>query len=185
MTNKIIQKHPDLGTREFELVDDAIEYRISSPLGDEALLVVLSVLSPEPVKDGEMLYFLSEVNREALIKLFIDLPDKETFASFTSTVQRRIKEEDFGKLSAQNRTSAITKEQVDTTIRMLETNMDATSIEVLLSNLRKLSEAPDNHERLNQVVEAFHSLGIQQGAVLSYTSFFNTLVADTAIDDLG
>ena len=42
MTTKIVQKHPDRGTREFELVDDAIEYRISSPLGDEELSVVLS-----------------------------------------------------------------------------------------------------------------------------------------------
>ena len=75
MTVRIVQKHPARGTREFELVDDAIEYRISSPLGDEELSVVLSVLSPEPVVDGSMMYFVSEVNREALIKLFVDLPD--------------------------------------------------------------------------------------------------------------
>lgn len=75
MTNRIVQKHPDLGSREFELVDDMIEYRIKNQFADEELTVVLSVLAPEPVVDGSMMYFVSEVNREALIKLFIDLPD--------------------------------------------------------------------------------------------------------------
>ncbi|MEE9332735.1 MAG: hypothetical protein V3U65_01455 [Granulosicoccaceae bacterium] len=185
MVTKIVQKHPDRGTREFELVDDAIEYRISSPFGDEELSVVLSVLSPEPVVDGPMMYFLSEVNREALIKLFVDLPDASTFAGFVHTLKQRIREEDFGKLSADNRKSAITREQVDTTIRMLETNMDPASIDELLSTLRSLAEAPGNHEQLNRVVEAFNTLGVQQGPVLSYTSFFNTLLSSTDFDDLG
>ena len=121
MTTRIIQNHPERGSRQFELVDDAIEYRITSPFGDEELTVVLSVLSPEPVVDGSMMYFLSEVNKEALIKLFVDLPDAETFNEFVRTLKQRIKEEDFGKLNADNRKSAITQEQVDTTVRMLET----------------------------------------------------------------
>jgi len=57
MTAKIVQTDPDRGTREFQLIEDAIEYRISSPFGDEELSVVLSVLSPEPVVDGSRLYF--------------------------------------------------------------------------------------------------------------------------------
>lgn len=184
MTTLIVQKHPDQGTREFELVDDAIEYRISSPFGDEELSVVLSVLSPEPVVDGSMMYFLSEVNREALIKLFVDLPDAETFADFVRTVKQRIEEEDFGKLSADNRKSMISSEQVDTTIRMLETNIDPASIDELLSTLRGLSEAPGDHEQLNRVVEAFNGLGVQQGPVLTYAPFFNTLLSSTDLDEL-
>ena len=184
MTTRIVQIHPDRGTREFELVDDAIEYRISGPLGEEELSVVLSVLSPEPVVDGSMLYFISEVNREALIKLFADLPDAETFAGFVRTVQQRIGEEDFGRLSAANRKSTISKEQVDTTIRMLETNLDPASIDELLTTLRGLSGAPDDHEQLDRVIDAFHGLGVQQGPVLTYTSFFNTLLSSTDMDDL-
>ena len=140
MTTRIIQNHPERGSRQFELVDDAIEYCVTSPFGDEELTVVLSVLSPEPVVDGSMMYFLSEVNKEALIKLFVDLPDAETFDEFVRTLKQRIKEEDFGKLSADNRKSAITQEQVDTTVRMLETYVDPTSIDDLLSSLRSLSE---------------------------------------------
>jgi len=130
------------------------------------------------------MYFVSEVNREALIKLFIDLPDAETFAAFIKTVQQRIREEDFGKLAAENRQSAITSEQVDTAIRMLETHVEPNSIGALLSSLRRLSDVPSDVERLKQVVEAFNDLGVQQGSVLTYAPFFNTLVSSTDLDDL-
>jgi len=185
MTTKIIQEHPDRGTREFELVDDAIEYRISSPLGDEELTVVLSVLSPEPVLDDSMMYFVSEVNREALIKLFVDLPDAQTFADFVETLKLRIQEEDFGKLAAENRKSEITSDQIDTTIHMLETYIDPGSIDGLLVSLRSLSEAPSERERLNEVVDAFNRLGVQQGPVLTYAPFFTTLLSSTDLADLG
>lgn len=184
MTSKIIQNDPDRGFREFELVDDAIEYRISNQFADEELSVVLSVLAPEPVVDGSMMYFVSEVNREALIKLFVDLPDAQTFAKFVSTVQQRIREESFGSLDAANRESEITREQVDTTIRMLETYLDPTSIEELLKAMRRLSEVPDNRECLAKVVDAFNSLGVQQGAVLTYAPFFNSLISSTDMDEL-
>lgn len=184
MTNKIVQTDPDRGFREFELVDDAIDYRISNQFGDEELSVVLSVLAPEPVVDGSMMYFVSEVNREALIKMFIDLPDAKIFADFVSTVQQRIREESFGSLGTDNRTTEITREQVDTTIRMLETYLDPTSIEKLLTALRRLSEVPDNRECLAKVVEAYNGLGVQQGAVLTYATFFSTLISSADLDEL-
>lgn len=184
MTNKIAQKHPDKGVREFELVGDSIEYRMSGPLGDEELSVVLSALLPEPVRDGSMLYFVSGVNREPLIKLFVDLPDAECFASFVMTLKQRIAEEDLGKLAADNRQSAITRDQVESTIRMLETYLDNNSIDELLTTLRVLAEAPNSREQLNQVVDAFHGLGFQQGPVLTYAPFFNTLLSSTDLEDL-
>lgn len=184
MANKIVQKHPEKGVREFELVEDTINYQMSGPLGDEELSVVLSALSPEPVRDGIMLYFVSGVNREPLIKLFVDLPDAETFARFVKTLQRRIEEEDFGKLAAENRESAITREQVETTIHMLETYLDKNSIAELLTSLRDLAESPDDRTQLSRVVETFHSLGMQQGPVLTYAPFFNTLLSSTDLQDL-
>jgi len=184
MINKIKQTHPEKGVREFELVDDTIDYRISSPMGDEELSVVLSVLSPEPVRDGDMLYFISEVNREALIKLFVDLPDAETFAAFISTVQQRIAEEDFGRLAAKNRKSEVTRDQVETTIRMLETNLDKNNISNLLSTLRNLLEKPNDLDRLSLVVDAFNDLGTHQGPVLAYAPFFNTLMSSTDMGDM-
>jgi hypothetical protein len=183
MTTSIFQKHPDLGTREFKLAGDAIEYRISNQFGNEELTVVLSVLSPEPVIDGSMMYFISEVNREALIKLFVDLPDAGTFSEFVTTVQQRIREESFGNLDAANRETEITREQIDSTIQMLETHLDPAGIDNLLGNLRKLSETPDSREQLNSVIDAFNKLGVQQGAVLTYAPFFNTLLSSTDLDD--
>ena len=179
-----MQHHPEKGSREFELVDDEINYRMSGPLGDEELSVVLSALSPEPVRDESMLYFVSGVNREPLIKLFVDLPDADSFASFVSILQRRIEEEDFGKLAASNRGSAITRDQVETTIRMLETYLDKNSIGELLATLHHLADAPEDRERLTQVVDAFHGLGSQQGPALTYAPFFNTLLSSTDLNDL-
>lgn len=184
MTNKIAQSHPDKGEREFELVDDTINYRMSGPMGDEELSVVLSALSPEPVRDGMMLYFVSGVNREPLIKLFVDLPDAQSFSNFVSTLQQRISEEDFGKLSADNRVSEISQDQVETTIHMLETNLDKDSIDELLTTLRGLAQAPEDKQQLTQVVDAFHKLGMQQGQVLTYAPFFNTLLSSTDLNDL-
>jgi len=184
MINKIVQSHPEKGEREFELVDDSINYRISGPLGQEELSVVLSALSPEPVRDGLMLYFVSGVNREPLIKLFVDLPDTESFATFVSILQQRISEEDFGKLAAENRDSKITRDQVETTIRMLETNLDTNAVSELLATLRGLADSPDDREQLNKVVDAFHDLGVQQGPVLTYAPFFTTLLSSTDMNDL-
>ncbi|MEM7259125.1 MAG: hypothetical protein AAF404_17245, partial [Pseudomonadota bacterium] len=131
-----------------------------------------------------MMYFVSEVNREALIKLFIDLPDENTFARFVAAVQQRIREEGFGKLDAANRETEVTREQVDTTIHMLETYLDPASIEPLLTALRTLSETPEKKQCLDKVVEAFNGLGVQQGPVLTYAPFFNTLLSSTDLDDL-
>lgn len=178
-----MQNHPDKGVREFELVDDTINYRMSGPLGDEELTVVLSALLPEPVRDGVMLYFVSGVNREPLIKLFVDLPDTESFTSFVKTLKQRIEEEDFGKLAADNRESAITRDQVETTIHMLETYLDKNTISELLTTLHGLADAPENRDQLNRVVEEFHNLGAQQGPALTYAPFFNTLLSSTDLDD--
>ncbi len=185
MVNKIVQSHPELGKRQFELIDDVIEYRITNQFGDEELAVVLSVLSPEPVIDGKMMYFVSEVNREALIKLFVGLPDTDVFENFVSTLQQRIREEDIGQLDAKNRDSVITCEQVETTIRMLETYIDPTHIADLLKSLRLLSQEPDNQQYLSGVVNAFNNLGMQQGPVLTYAPFFNTLLSSTDLNELG
>ena len=141
MSTKIAQKHPVKGTREFELVNDTIEYRVKSVFGDEELTVVLSVLDPKPVTKGSMLHFVSEVNREPLVKMFVDKPDAATFNAFVETLINRIKEEDFGRLAASNRESAIPPAQLDTTIQMLETYVDASGISGLLDALRDLREA--------------------------------------------
>jgi len=184
MSTKIAQKHPVKGTREFELVNDTIEYRVKSVFGDEELTVVLSVLDPKPVTKGSMLHFVSEVNREPLVKMFVDKPDAATFNAFVETLINRIKEEDFGRLAASNRESAIPPAQLDTTIQMLETYVHASDISGLLDALRNLREAPEDRERLARVVDAFNELGPRQGPVLTYAPFFMSLLSSVELDDL-
>ena len=184
MTTKIVQKHPIKGTREFELVDDMVDYRIKSPLGGaEELSVVLSVLDPEPVVDGSMLHFVSEVNREPLVKLFIDRPDADTFNAFVDTLKQRINEEDFGRLAGSNRESAVSAEQLDTTIEMLETYLDSAGIAELLEALRALRSDPVDADKLAHVANVFNGLGPQQGPVLTYAPFFMSMLSNVTLDD--
>jgi len=49
----------------------------------------------------------------------------------------------------------------------------------LLIALRRLSDAPDNRGYLDNVVDEFNDLGMQQGPVLAYAPFFNTLTSST------
>ena len=177
MTTKISQKHAIKGRREFELVGDSIEYRIETPFSSEELSVVLSVLDPEPVREGSMLHFVSVVNREALVKMFVDKPNPETFGAFVSTLQERIKDEEFGRLAAGNRNADISAEQIDTTISMLETYLDPEPISGLLAALRELKSDPDDGARLARVAEVFNNLGAQKGPVLTYAPFFMSLLA--------
>ena len=184
MTTRLFQQHPVEGSREFELVGDAIVYRIESALGSEELEVVLSVLDPEPIIEGAMLQFVSEVNREPLVALFVDRPDAPTFNAFVSALRERIAEEDFGRLAANNRESPIAVEQITTTIDMLETYLEPEGIAGLLAALRDLRDEPADTGRLSRVVDAFNDLGAQQGPVLTYAPFFNSLLPATDLDDM-
>ena len=184
MSTTLHQQHVIKGTREFELVDDTIQYRVKSPFGEEELVVVLSVLDPEPVVVGSMLHFVSEVNREGLVKLFIDKPDPETFNAFVTTLRQRINEESFGRLAAGNRASAVSAEQVETTINMLETYLRAEDIAELLDALRELKANPTDASRLARVAETFNELGAMQGPVLTYAPFFNSLLSSVDLTEL-
>ncbi len=116
MTATLFQKHPIKGTREFRLVGDELEYTIKSPLKKESLNVVLSVLDSEPVISGSILAFVSQVNREPLVELFLDKPDKETFDAFVSMLKQRIAEEDFGRLRVREKGVAVSPERVSESI---------------------------------------------------------------------
>ena len=183
MTTKILQKHLLKGTREFELVGDTIEYRITTARSVEELTVVLSVLSPNPVRDGSMLYFISEVNKEPLVKMFVDNPDPETFQAFVGAVQQRIRDEDFGQLAASNRGSDVSAEQVATTISMLETYLNPDDFPELMTALRDLHSNPSDRMKLNHVADVFNNLGPEKGPVLTYAPFFVSLLSNNDLDD--
>ena len=177
MTATLLQKHPIKGSREFRLVGDELEYTIKSPLKSESLSVVLSVLDSEPVISGSILAFVSQVNREPLVELFLDRPDKETFDTFVSTLRQRIAEEDFGRLRVREKGVAVNPERVGESIEMLKTYVDPVEIASLLSALEQLKAKPDDVQCLVNVADAFNALGFVQGQVITYAPYINFLLS--------
>lgn len=177
MNSTLLQKHPIKGSREFTLVDDEVQYNIKSPLKTESLSVVLNVLDAEPVISGSTLAFVSRVNREPLVELFLDRPDKETFGAFVKAMQRRITEEDFSLLSVIDKGVGVRPEGVSESIEMLRKYVDSAEIEGLLTALAELKENPDDKKCLNDVAEAFNALGFVQGQVITYAPYINFLLS--------
>lgn len=93
---KLIQKHIFKGTREFEIVDDAIYMRIKSLLKEEKLTVGLSTLNPEPVINKAFMDFHDRVKSEPLLSLLLNKPNAKEFNAFIDTLSRRIEEESTG-----------------------------------------------------------------------------------------
>ena len=180
MTNPIIhlkQKHPIKGSREFELKDDEVQYSIQSPFKSESLTVVLSVLDPEPVVSGSTVSFISEVNKEPLVELFLNKPDKESFEQFISTMQSRIVKEDFSRFHVRDKMIAIDVGRLDETLSMLRSYVETSEIETLMSALVNLKEEPESLACLNAVVRAFNGLGFVKGQVVAYAPYLSHLLS--------
>jgi hypothetical protein len=184
MTTRLVQKHPIKGSREFELVDDEVRYIVKSPLRTESLSVVLNVLDPEPVRSGSTLSFISQVNREPLVELFLDKPDKETFDQFVRAMQRRIIEEDFGRLRVMDKGVDVNVDGVTESIDMLRKYVDPKEIEVLLGALEELRQKPDDPQCLKRVAEAFNELGFAQGQVLVYAPYIGFLLSGVGAESV-
>jgi hypothetical protein len=177
MIATLVQKHPLKGTREFRLVDDELEYTIQSSLKNESLSVVLCVLDPEPVLSGSTLAFVSQVNREPLVELFLDKPDKESFEQFVRALSQRISEEDFSRLRVRDRNVVADADGVAESIEMLKKYVAQSEIEKLLSALQNLQDTPDELACLVKVADAFNELGFVQGQVLTYAPYINYLLS--------
>jgi hypothetical protein len=173
MTSILVQKHPIKGSREFRLVDDEIQYTIQSPFKTNSLSVLFDVLDPEPVISGSMLSFISMVNKEPLVELFIDKPNKEVFEQFVENIRLRIIEKDFGRFRVKDKGVDVDLERLNESIEMLQTHVDPTEIELLLSALVELKTKPDDVKCQNNVAEAFNQLGFAQSQVITYAPYIN------------
>ena len=177
MITKLTQKHVLKGSREFEIVGDEVRYEIKSSLKTESLSVVLYILNSEPVISGSMLSFVSTINQEPLVELFLNKPDKETFDRFVSTLSRRIIEEDFSRLSVSDKCVDVDIEQLSISIEMLQTYLNPGEIGALLDALSELKAKPDDMKCLGKVADAFNDLGFEQGQVLTYAPYINFLLS--------
>lgn len=207
MTTKLIQKHLLKGTREFEIVGEQVNMRIKAPLQqEETLSVMLTVLNPEPVITQSELSFVSRVNGEPLISMFLGKPNAKEFNEFVGLVKERAQEE----FSAFSGTISVTKgggpggnvsdeppefevpddqafktvkrkvrvAEVASAIAMLETHLDADQIKPLLDALRVLQDDSDNQANLVAVATAFHGMGFNQGAILTYAPYIGVMLSD-------
>jgi len=205
-TMKLVQKHFLKGSREFEIVDDAINVRIKSPFKEEKLTVVLTILNPEPVVNKPFLEFHSRVKCGPLLSLLIDKPNTEEFNVFVNELKQRARQEynAFAGLkndslpeglngnvyeeppefeeSGKNRTGKnakpVSAARVDEAIQMLERHLDDEEIKPLLTALEALKSEPDNESYFGQLVKAFDDLGPRQGAVLTYAPYVSILLSD-------
>lgn len=182
MTTTLVQKHPIKGTREFALVEDTVEYRSSGPLGKEEHTVVLCVLNSQPVVSGSMLQFVSQINQEPLVELFIDKPDKQTFDDFVDKMSRRIDEEDFSRLRVKEKTT-VDGQAVGIAIDMLTSYVTSDEIKPLVSAMQALKENPDDIDTLAKVADEFNKLGLEQGQVLTYAPYLNFILSGVNEDE--
>lgn len=202
---KLVQKQPFRGTREFEIVDTLVNFRIKTAFKENTLTVDLSMLNPEPVENRPFLEFHSRVKSGPILSFLIDKPNAQEFNAFTDELRRRARQEynAFAGLKAgslpegmaanvfeeppdfdepgQNQTGKnvkpISVEGIDTSIQMLTLYLDAEAIRPLLTALQALKVEPDNESCFRQLVTAFDDLGPQQGAVLTYAPYINILLS--------
>lgn len=175
-TIEIIQKHPTEGSREFKLDNEEIHYVINSPLRNDELSVALNVLDAKPVIEGEIMAFVSQVNREPLVELFVDSPNKSAFDQFVATLQERIAAEDFSRFQVSDKGVKVAIDRLDESISMLKQYVDPTEIDSLLAALFALRDKPTDLQCQRDVADAFNELGFVQGQVLNYAPYLNYLL---------
>ncbi len=206
MSTKLVQKHFLKGSREFEIVDDAINVRIKTPFKEEKLTVDLSILNPEPVVNELSLEFHSRVKCGPLLSLLIDKPDSQKFNAFVDELKQRARQEynAFAGLKARSlpegmaanvfteapefdeseqvriekKVKPVRVADIDIAIQMLERHLDCDEIKPMLTALQALKEDPENESCFDQLVKAFDDLGPRQGAVLTYAPYVSILLSD-------
>lgn len=89
---KLIQKRFLKGSREFKIMDDAVEVRIKSLLKEKTSTVGLAILKPEPVVTGTELEFHGRGNRGAMLSLFLNTPNTEEFNAFVDELKQKVSE---------------------------------------------------------------------------------------------
>jgi len=183
MTSKLVQKHPIKGSREFQIIDDEIQCTIKSPFKTDSLNVLFDVLGSEPTISGSTLSFISQVNKEPLVELFLNKPNKESFDQFIESIRQKIIENDFGRFRVGEKGIDVDIVRLGESIEMLQTNVDPTEIELLLSALVELKAKPDDIKCQNNVADAFNELGFAQSQVIIHAPYVNFMFSGNRWQD--
>lgn len=201
---KLVQKQLFKGVKEFEIVDNVLNFRMKKGFKEEKLTIDLSILNPEPEVDPPLLHFHSRIKCDPMLSLSIDVPDAKTFNAFVDELKRRAREEynafaglksgnpasapggnsfdeppefgDLGEPSSKNK--PLNAERIGETIQMLELHLADDDLKDLLDALKALQTEPDNEAHFALLVTAFEALGPRQGAVLTYAPYVGLLLSD-------
>ena len=203
---KLVQKQLFKGTREFEITEDAVNYRIKSPLKEKELTVDLKMLNPESIVNGQFLDFHGRVKCGPLLSLLIDKPNPAEFNAFVDELSRRASQAynsfaglrdgsmpeglaansydeppefddpEAGRSVKKRKPARIA--DIDISIQMLQQHLNEDEIEPLLAALQALKAEPENEANFSQLVTAFNELGPRQGAVLTYAPYVSILLSD-------
>ena len=203
VTMKLVQKQFLKGSREFELDDEVINFRIKTALKEEKLTVDLSILNPEPVVNGALLEFHSRVKCGPMFSLLIDKPNAAEYNAFVDALKQRARQQynafaglksgsppeglngnvyeeppEFGEPGKNRKRTKVIPVRVDETIQMLQQHLDGDEIEALVTALEGLKAEPENEASFARLLKAFDALGPRQGAVLTYAPYVSLLLSD-------
>jgi hypothetical protein len=87
---KLVQKVFLKGSREFEIVDDAIFIRIKSLFKEEKITVDLSILDPEPVINGSEVVFYNPHKGRPVFSLLLNNPNAKEFNRFIDVLKQQM-----------------------------------------------------------------------------------------------
>ena len=204
---KLVQKQFLKGTREFEIIDDVVNYRYRTPLKEEKLTVDLRMLNPEPEVNHPFLEFNSRVKGgHPLLYLLLDKPNAAEFKTFVDELRRRALQayNDFaglragavpeglaansyeeppdfdepGEDSRRKKPKPVRIADIEVSIEMLRRHLDGDDIDPLLDALEALRANPEDESNFTRLVRAFDALGPRQGAVLTYAPYVSLLLSD-------
>ena len=203
---KLKQKRFLKGRREFEILEDSLQVRISTLGKDQTLTLSLAVLNPEPVSNPPFLEFLGRVNNEPMVSLFIDTPDAATCREFAETLSQAIhraysdytgirsgqgggasaansydEPPEFGEAGSRPVSTAqkpVSVASLEHTLEMLGQYLGDEDLDDLIKALETLKTEPDNPRHMDGLVAAFEALGPRQGAVLTYAPYIGLLLSD-------
>ena len=206
MTMKLTQKRFLKASRNFEIVDDSVSVQIKSLFRGETITVGLSMLSPEPVINGDELEFYGRYKSRPLLSLLLDKPNAAVFNSFVDTLKQTILEQhdpsigykvsskpmelegnvyddapvfdEPDKNRVKNVGQWVDVDKLEEAIHMLQTYVQDESIVPLLAALEALKVEPQEELLQQNVVNVFNSLGITQGSVLTYAPYLSVFVSD-------
>jgi len=196
MTHKIVQRHFLKGRREFAIVDDEIHVRIKTPFREETRSVLLTTLNPEPVLHKSFLAFTSRVNKEPLIALWPDKPNRAecdafierlkaeaqaafiAFAGLRSNPAAAQAPDGPEQAAAPKPKKPLRPADIAASITLLSEQVKDPALAPFLNILKSLQNAPEDAALLSSLVTEFSRLGPLQGAVLAHAPYVIVLLSD-------